>query len=288
MFGHGHAALGQIRFAASNHTLRVDHLDLLAEGGSGTLVVFDHADSADVQFLPLEIARPNTNQIQERIEIHASGARPSYVSSIRSAILQNSNGVLRLSTYSAWELGGNLAVYSNSVLVATQAISNSDFVTITGGPRLVAAGAKADALSGPGGISLDFDSPALFELSQGIVAGNRVTLTETNVSGVADITGVAFLSMMLPSMTITNETSVASAPQLSITRSNEFVILRWADPAAAYLVEERSALNNDGWSFSDAGVLDRANGMATFYVEVGGEEARPVLFFRLFRSFYND
>ena len=93
---------------------------------------------------------------------------------------------------------------------------------------------------------------------------------------------------MLPSITITNETSISSAPQLSITRSNEFVILRWADPAEAYLVQGRSPLNDDGWSIFDAGVIDRTNGMATFTVGVGGEEAHPAVFFRLFRYFYND
>ncbi len=288
MFGHAHAALGQIRFAASNHTLRVDHLDLLAEGGSGTLVVFDHADSASIQFLPLDIAQPNTNAVQERMEIHCSGTRTPYVSFISSVTLENSNSVLRLSTYRSEELATDLALYSNGVRVATQSISNSDTILITGSPRLVATGTRADTLAGPAGISLDFDAPGTFELLQGNVTGNRVTLSAPNATGVADVTGLALLSTLLPSITITNETSISSAPQLSITRSNEFVILRWADPAAAYRVQGRSPLNDDGWSYFDTGVIDRTDGMATFTYDVGGEEAHPVLFFRLSRYFYND
>ena len=292
MFGHGHAALGQIKFAASNHTLRVDHLDPLAEGGSGTLVVFDHVHSADIQFLPLDIAQPNTNAVQERIEIQLSGTRSPYVSFLSSATLENSNSVLRLSTYRRDELGTesatDLALYSNGVLLATQSISNSDTISITGSPRLVATGARADTLAGPAGMSLDFDAPGMFELSQGNVTGNRVTLSAPNATGVADITGLALLSTLLPSITITNEFSISSAPQLSIMRSNEFVILRWADPASAYLVQGRAPLSDDGWSMFDPEAIVRTNGMATFTQGIGGPDLSPVLFFRLFRYFYND
>jgi hypothetical protein len=288
MFGHAHAALGEIKFAASNHTLRVNIPGPLREEGSGTLVVFPHVESANVQFLPLQIAQPNTNEIQERVEIHCSGTRESNVAFIRSATLENSNGVLRLSTYGDEGPVTDLTVYSNNVLVATQAISSEDIITITGGPRLTAAGVKADTLSGPAGLSLDFDAPGTFELSQGIVMGNRVTLNASNVTTVADITGLALLSRVLPSMTITNESSIFSAPQLSITRSNEFVILRWADPASAYLVQGRSPLDDDGWSYLDPEAIVRTNGLATFTYGVGEPGVHSVFFFRLARYFYND
>ncbi len=289
MFGHAHAALGKMKFAASNDVLRVDNVEPLAEDGNGTLVRLDHASTAGVQFQPLEIAGPNTNEIQERIDISCSGTDANgYIYFISTARLMNSNGVLLLSTYRAAEVPTILALYSNSVLVATQMVSGSNIIAITGTPRLTAAGASADTLAGPAGMSLDFDGPATFELEQGAAMGNRVKISATQTTSVADLTALALQARVIPSFTITNESSTFTAPQLSITRSNESVILRWADPASAYLVEGRSPLSDDGWGYLDPDAIVRTNGLATFTYGVGEPGVHPVFFFRLARSFYND
>jgi hypothetical protein len=289
MFGHAHAALGQMKFAASNGVLRVNNLDPLAEVGNGTLIQLNHATTADVQFLPFEMARPNTNEIQERIDISCSGTDATgYIYFISTARLANSNGVLLLSSYRAAEVPTILALYSNSVLVATQLVSGSNQIAITGAPRLAAVRANADVLDGPAGISLDFDIPATFELAQGATVGNRVKISAGEKTGVADLTVLALQARVLPSFTITNETSTFTVPQLSITRSNGFVTLHWADPVGAYSVQGRSPLFDDPWNTFDSDLIVRANGMTSFTYFVGGAEVPAVQFFRLVRYSYND
>jgi hypothetical protein len=287
MFGNAHVALGEIKYAASNRVLRVNALNPFSEDGNGTLVQFDHTTTAEVRFEPLEIARPTTNEIHERIDINCSGTLGSSDNFISAATLENSNGVLRLSTYRFNEFTTELAVYSNSVLVATQTVSVPDTIFITGGPRLSAIGAKADTLSSPAGMSIDFDAPAAFELSQGTIVGNRVTLSAPAASGVVNVAGLAMLARVLPSFTITNESSTSIPARLSITRSNEFVILRWADPAAVYSLQELSFASDYRYTFAPEQIT-RTNGMASFIYRVTGEEVPEALFFQLIRYFYND
>jgi hypothetical protein len=288
MFGHPHAALGSMKFVASNGVLRVNNLEPLAEDGNGTLIQFNNATTADVQLLPLDIALANTNEIQERLEITCSGTRAYYDRFISSTRLQNTNGLLHLSTYRDDALLTDVAFYSNGVLVATQTISITDVISILGAPRLVAIGAKADTLSGPAGLSLGFDALATFEIADLSVSANRVTLTAESFAEVADIRGLGILARVLPSFAISGESSISTVPQVSITRSNDFVILRWADPAAAYLVQARPPLSDDPWNTYDPSAIVRTNGMATFTYGAIGSESPPAQFFRLLRYSYND
>jgi hypothetical protein len=287
MFGNPHTALGFTKYTATNGVLRVNEVVPATENGNGTLVRFDHAESAAIQFEPIDLARPNTNEFQERLDVSVTGTHSGYSTFISTATLANSNGVLWLSAAQSDSTETVLSVYSNSVLVATQTLALEDRVMITGAPRVSGTGARAETLAGIGGTSLEFDASAAFALPQGdVVNGNRIVLNSAAPSEVADIVGVAVTTKILSSFTITGESSVPlSLPSLSISRSNETIMLHWIDPADAYFPQVKYSFeNNEPWRSVES-TRSHTNGVTTVLFDLNES---PAAYFRLIRYLYND
>ena len=285
MFARPHSALGSARLVATNGVLKLDELAGDLENPAGVLVEFDHAAAANIQLLPLEIAVPNTNAMQERVNISVSGSWNNYVQFIGAATLGNSNGLLQLS-FTFDTSTNSIVIYSNSVPVGTNGSLRDDFISITGEPRLTSVSANAELLEARPGISLGFETPATFHFPDGSTAiGHRAFLSSPLVNGVADITGVAIDTQLISSFTIVNETSTSFTPSLKITREGLNVRLEWADPARAYRLQARQNFE-DGFDNLEL-TISYQDGIATAVYNMA--EDGPSLgeagnrFFRLFR-----
>jgi hypothetical protein len=282
MFGHAHAAVGAVKLVATNATLRLDITNLWEAGGSGAFVELENSAVAEVHLLPLDLAPPNTNAVQERLDVNLSGTFSSTsLGHVGAAALINSNGTLHLSAY-LYEVGPLLlTVFSNGVPVGTPNMDVPEPVQITGGPRLIAVGANADRLSSPSGLTFTFESPVVFHTVQGELVGDRVRLQATNWIRLAHLNGLALTAQALPAITITGETSASEVPTLSIVRSNDVVYLRWPDPAAAYVVEFRPGVGEGSWTRLETITLT-SDGFATVAWQLAGSGTSGQ-FFRLAR-----
>jgi hypothetical protein len=264
MFGNSHEALGAVKFVATNRVLTVVNTnepgtngsfappsDLSGEIGPGFLVEFEHATTAAVQLLPVDIAVTNANQMQEQLVVSVSGIRNNYLSQIGKAFLANSNGALTFAA--AVDSGPNhlLLIYSNDVFVASNEIVSLTPIPVTGGPRLIATSANAELAAAPSTIALTFDRPATFQLPQGsgFAVGNRALVRSTDPAGVASIQGVAVIFQVIPSVTVIAESATYLRPALTISRAQNSITLRWADPARSYWLEEKHDLL-DPWENS--------------------------------------
>jgi hypothetical protein len=285
MFGHAHAVVGPVMFNATNGVLQVDLKDPLAEGGSGTLVGLENVGKAEVQLLPIELARPNTNAIQERVDVSLSGTFAEEPGAfVGAAALSNSNGVLHLSAY-FYESGPLFVnVFSNGAPVGPRNLEMPGPIQLTGNGRLIAVGGNADMLSAFPGFMFAFDAPMAVQTTQGNFVGDRVDLSATNWIRLADLIGLAIVAQAIPSFTITGESSTSFAPQLSIQHSNNNVLLSWPDPARAYFLQTRNSFTDSYWGNLETGI-GQENGTTTATYSLS-ESNGPSQYFRLIRFVY--
>jgi hypothetical protein len=238
MFNRPHAALGDVKLVATNHTLTMIATEPGSEEGSGILAEFDPAWRAQIDLQPIALALPNTNGIRERLEISGSGTLLRSFGILGTVTLINSNGVLELSAYLASELFATLLVFSNDTLAGSIPLAAYENVRVDGSPRIISAGATADSTSEPASLFVDFDINATLTLSNGVqLVGNKVVVRANQPVGLADVSGVSIAIFDLPSFTIVGESSDPIVlPRLDIVRSGTNVLIRWPDPARAYYI----------------------------------------------------
>src|SRR5688572_6908376 len=95
MFYRPHAALGDAKMVATNGTLTMAEIPPGSEEGGGVMAEFGLASMAQINFLPIELAIPNTNDVRHGLEISARGGGQGGSFGFLGAInLWNSNGVL--------------------------------------------------------------------------------------------------------------------------------------------------------------------------------------------------
>jgi hypothetical protein len=277
--GHAHAPLGDVKFTATNGVLTMTGFPLDADAlAAGTQVEFDTAATANVDLVPLALALPNTNSVQEQLTVGVTVVRDAQRLLLSSVSLRNEDGLLRLFLDESYHFTPTTLVYSNALLTGSEPLTNSN-ITISNAARLVGVRAKADTLESPCGVELIFEGQATFNLASGSVIGNRLVLRAESYDFVRSVEGVSFEGRALNSITLVGEQSTSAVPQLNITRRFSVATLRWADPGQGFRPQFRSDIFSGYWEDTIAPVT-YTNGFGTLTFDLDKPEV-PSVFFRL-------
>jgi hypothetical protein len=235
MFHQRHKAIGATTLDARAGQLVVGNVGSFAD--SGLFVQLAGISAFDMSLLPVELTETN-----DAIVINAYGSSHTITgSALGTLAVGNLGGVVRITVETGLSDNMKIQVRSNGVVVGSTTVSSAAaIVDLSGAPGITGFSLLAKTMDTLPGFVVRVDESTTFNVSngQGFV-GDEVRLLAEEPAVFESIDSFVMKTVRIPSVTITNESTLALAPppELTIARSTNGVILSWRDPNLIYFLE---------------------------------------------------
>jgi len=242
MFYHGHKALGQATLSAVTNRLVVGNLTSISNVEDGVFVELPSVTAFDMDLVPLEL--PGTNALLMVSGYGTAGLQA--FTALGTLRIDNPDGRIRLGV----EMGiapqtTDVLIRSNGVVVGSVSMPSSEFVSLSGTPRIVGCAISGKTLQTQPGFGVRVDRLTAFTVAGQTLEGDEVRLLAPDPVVFETLESFVMVSQEVSSFTIAGERAAyPTLPELRVLPSTNQVTLLWPDPNRLFVVEATSTLTN--------------------------------------------